>query len=162
MDYCRTMNKTTRSELVHELQDESVKDVSEQSVKDMKKYIIAVYLVLVVMGTGTGYLLSGKTMGFSNGVNAPVIESDSSKKVYGVADKETFPDSAVGTLEKGGIDGEGTHKLIRPGGPSQTVYLLSSVVDLDEFVGKTVLVSGQTIQAQKAGWLMDVGRVEIE
>ena len=59
------------------------------------------------------------------------------------------------------VNGEGTHKLIRDGGPSQTVYLISSVIDMSEFVGKKVQVWGETIDAQKAGWLMDVGRVKI-
>ena len=71
------------------------------------------------------------------------------------------PAGEEGNLESGGINGEGTHKLIRPGGDSQTVYLTSSVLDLNQFVGKKVKVWGQTFSAKKAGWLMDVGRVEV-
>ncbi len=67
----------------------------------------------------------------------------------------------MGTLEKGGIDGEGTHKLIREGGESQTAYLTSSIIDLDPLVGKKVQVWGETFKGQKAGWLMDVGRVKV-
>lgn len=62
----------------------------------------------------------------------------------------------------GGVDGEGTHHLVRPGGDSQNVYLTSSVVDLNQFVGKTVKVFGQTFATQTAGWFMDVGRVELK
>jgi hypothetical protein len=35
-------------------------------------------------------------------------------------------------------------------------------VDLDKYVGKKVKVFGQTLAAQKAAWLMDVGRVELQ
>jgi len=60
-------------------------------------------------------------------------------------------------LEAGGLDGEGTHHLIRPGGDSQTIYLTSSVVDLSLFVGRKVKVKGETFTPQNAGWFMDVG-----
>src|SRR5690606_34753788 len=73
----------------------------------------------------------------------------------------TFKDSAEGVLVKGGIDGEGSHHLMRPGGPAQNVYLTSSVLDLDELENHKVKVWGETFAAQKAGWLMDVGRVEV-
>lgn len=79
----------------------------------------------------------------------------------GSTDTKTFRDQATGTLESGGLNGEGTHKLIREGGSSQTMYLISSVVDLETFVGKKVQVWGETIRGQKAAWLMDVGRVKL-
>ena len=120
------------------------------------KTIIVVYAVLVLLGVGTGYLLShNKTTG-----NAPATINTG--KVVGSTDNTTFKDSAVGTLQKGGTSGEGTHQLVRDGGPSQTVTLLSSVVDLDQYVGKKVKVSGQTLAAKQAAWLMDVGRVELQ
>ena len=50
---------------------------------------------------------------------------------------------------------------MRPGGESQNVYLTSSVVDLDLFVDHKIRIWGETFSAQKAGWLMDVGRVEV-
>jgi len=34
-------------------------------------------------------------------------------------------------------------------------------VDLDEYVGKKMEIYGQTINAQKVGWLMDVGRLKL-
>lgn len=80
---------------------------------------------------------------------------------YGVDDTKVFTDSAEGEVTLGGVDGEGSHHLIREGGESQYVYLTSSIIDLDQFVGRKVKVWGQTFQAQKAGWLMDVGRLEI-
>ena len=80
---------------------------------------------------------------------------------YGVEDTKVFTDSAEGEITTGGIDGEGSHHLVREGGESQYVYLTSSIIDLDQFVGRKVKVWGQTFEAQKAGWLMDVGRLEI-
>lgn len=124
-------------------------------MKFNKKIIIPVFVIFA--GILTGYVLSSTTFrkeGEGTGISV-------GKKVVGSTDIKTFRDSAEGKLEKGGIDGEGTHKLIRTGGESQTVYLMSSVLDLEEFVGKKVKVWGETHSAKKAGWLMDVGRVEL-
>jgi hypothetical protein len=82
--------------------------------------------------------------------------------VFGSADEKAFNTTATGVLDKGGMNGEGTHKLVRPGGVSQTVYLTSSVIDLDSLVGHQVTIWGETFKGQKAGWLMDVGRVKVE
>lgn len=121
---------------------------------------IGVYVTLVLLGIGTGYLLSrsAKISGESAGETPGMIKTE---KVEGIADTKTFKDSAEGTIEKGGINGEGTHKILREGGPSQTAYLVSSVVDLDSYVGKKVKVWGETFAAEKAAWLMDVGKIEI-
>ena len=78
-----------------------------------------------------------------------------------MADEKSFTDSAEGSLTAGGIDGEGSHHLVRPGGDSQNVYLTSSIIDLDQFVGHSVKIWGETFQAQQAGWLMDVGRLQV-
>lgn len=86
----------------------------------------------------------------------------SSSKSVGVVDKKTFKDSVSGILREGGIDGEGNFHIERPGGDSQNAYLTSSTVDLSQFVGKKVTVWGQTFSGQKAGWLMDVGLVEVQ
>lgn len=128
-----------------------------QSVdKKTKTAVLAVYGLLILLGVGTGYLL---TMRGSGPTAAPgTIETAT---VVGSTDESTFKDSAEGTIEKNGEDGEGTHQLIREGGPSQTAHLISSVVDLDQFVGKKVKVWGQTMAAQKVSWLMDVGKVEL-
>lgn len=121
--------------------------------------IIAAYIVLVLLGVGTGYVLT-RTSVATMGASAP--STVNTGKVVGSTDTTTFKDSAVGVIQKGSTDTEGTHQLIRDGGPSQTVTLLSSVVDLDKYVGKKVKVWGQTMAAQKAAWLMDVGRVELQ
>lgn len=113
--------------------------------------------LIILAGAATGYLLSQKRIAFPKGEFIKGLP----KRVVGSKDTSVFKDQAVGTVEKGGIDSEGTHKLIREGGPSQTAYLTSSVLDLDQFVGKKVRVWGETFAAQKASWLMDVGRVEV-
>ena len=127
--------------------------------------IIGVYLLIVLVGVGTGYLVSGKKSIFG-GKSALTSEqaSEAGVKVgdtIGSQDLETFKDITQGILVEGGIDGEGSHHLVRPGGKSQDVYLTSSVIDLESLVGHRVKIWGETFAAQKAGWLMDVGRAEV-
>ena len=121
---------------------------------------IVVYIALIALGLGTGYLMTRntKTTNTQPNESSNMVKTD---KVEGVSDTKNFKDSAEGVMEKGGINGEGTHKLVRDGGPSQTAYLVSSVIDLDTYVGKKVKVWGETFAAKKASWLMDVGKVEI-
>jgi hypothetical protein len=132
----------------------------ENTMKPNTRVIIGVYVVLFVLGVGTGYLLAGRPALFAKSTGNKT-QTITSGKIVGSTDATTFKDSAKGTLEKGGSDGEGSHKLIRDGGPSQTAYLVSSVVDLDKYVGKKVQVWGQTLAAKNVSWLMDVGKIEI-
>jgi len=81
-------------------------------------------------------------------------------KLYGNLGK-IFKDSATGELEKGSINGEGTHILNRPGGLSQRASLTSSVVDLDLFVGRKVEIKGETNASNKTSWLLDVGTIKV-
>ncbi len=132
--------------------------MEEGASKNLRKFLLpgVIVLVIVLSGILTGYVL------FSRGSPAGrtgIVSGGG--KALGSPNVTTFKDTAAGVIEKGGIDGEGTHKLIREGGPSQTAYLTSSVIDLDEFVGKKVQVWGETFSGQKAGWLMDVGRVKV-
>lgn len=117
-----------------------------------------VVMGIILLGSLTGYLLASS--GNASSGSGVATESKDGKEV-GSSNVKTFKDTAVGILEKGGINGEGTHKLIREGGPSQTAYLTSSVIDLDQFAGKKVQVWGETFSGQKAGWFMDIGRVKI-
>jgi len=132
-----------------------------------KKKVIGVVLVAVLFGIGTGFIAAYLTPARQTQVADTSVtqEEDGStvKKgaIFGSADTETFKDETMGVLIKGGIDGEGSHTLLRPGGESQNVYLTSSVVDLDMFVDMEIKVWGETFKGQKAGWLMDVGRVEV-
>ena len=98
----------------------------------------------------------------SSGTGAQAINSADLKVgvLYGDLNS-TFKDNATGTIEKGSINGVGTHILNRAGGADQRASLTSSVVDLDLFVGKKVEVKGETNSSAKTGWLMDVGSIKI-
>ena len=124
-------------------------------------------VVVLALGLGSGYLLKNGSVG--SVINTgPTVSRDvpaaglKEGDVIGVQDEKIFKDSTTGVLQKGGLDGEGSHQLLRPGGASQTVYLTSSVIDLDEFEGHQVTVWGETFKSQRAGWLMDIGRVKVE
>lgn len=129
------------------------------------KLPIALFVILLVLGIGTGFLiakLKGSSTVATIGSNGKVQTQTIQKgQTFGSSDEKTFKDSAEGTLKEGGIEGEGAFHLERPGGVSQNVYLTSSLVDLSAFVGKKVKVWGETNAAQKAGWLMDVGRLQL-
>lgn len=128
------------------------------SEKKSNAVLIVIALVTVLAGIGTGYLLSGKK-GSSSGVSVPGVTNTA--KEAGMADEATFKDTATGVIRSGGISGEGTHHLERDGGPSQYVYLTSTVINMESFAGKKVQVWGQTTSAKKAGWLMDVGKLKV-
>jgi hypothetical protein len=122
--------------------------------------LIAGVVLVILAGVGTGWLLSGARIAGTSTQDVPGAATG--PKEAGLADEKTFRDSAEGTLEEGGIAGEGTHHLVRDGGPSQNVYLTSTVIDLQSFAGKKVQVWGETISARKAGWLMDVGKIKVQ
>lgn len=129
-------------------------------VKNKETIIISMIAVLVVaLGIFTGWNLSGGSTNSSSDLVVP--GSKQTAQEAGIDDESAFPDSIEGKLESGGIAGEGTHHLVREGGDSQNVYLTSTVIDLESFVGKDVTVWGQTTSAQKAGWLMDVGKIKV-
>lgn len=131
------------------------------SATPSNKFPLAVFigllLIVIVLGGGIGFALS--TLQKTGGSSSQTSNSPA-KETAGIADKKTFKDNAEGILKEGGMDGEGSFHLQRPGGVSQNVYLTSSTVDLSAYVGKKVRVWGQTFEAQKAGWFMDVGLVE--
>ncbi len=135
-----------------------VKKFPKFNLKTWAPYIIATVLI-VLAGVGTGWLVSGGPKSLGGTQSAPGAKNTANEA--GLADEKTFRDSAEGVLEEGGVAGEGTHHLVRPGGDSQNVYLTSTVIDLQSFVGKKVKVWGETISAKKAGWLMDVGKVKV-
>ncbi len=125
-----------------------------------RKLVIGL-IIAIVLGLGSGYLLSSKGDRVIGGGQESSKSSESTGIVVGSSDTKTFKDIATGVLQKGGIDGEGAYHLVRSGGDSQNVYLTSSTVDLSQFIGKKVKVWGETQKAKVAGWLMDVGRVEV-
>lgn len=138
-------------------------------MKKKSKMVYSLMVVAVVAGIGTGFGLqklsakSGNPISGSSGTPISQVAGSNVKEgdVFGSQNEDDFKDTAEGYLEKGGIEEEGSHKLLREGGDSQTVYLTSSVTDLDKFEGMEIKVWGETYKAQKAGWLMDVGRVKV-
>lgn len=121
--------------------------------------VVLICIVTIILGASGGYMMVKKSS-FAIGSNTgAAVQTDTSS---GVVDKSTFKEGPIGLLKEGGIEGEGSFHLERTGGESQNVYLTSSTVDLSKYVGKKVKVWGQTLNAQKAGWFMDVGLVEIQ
>jgi hypothetical protein len=124
------------------------------------RWMILISVAIVVLGVATGYFLTkGKVLGKATGSGQVQIQV--TKDEAGINNPAALKDTAEGVLDEGGISGEGTHHLTRPGGVSQNVYLTSSVIDLQSFVGKKVQVWGLTVAGKKAGWLMDVGKVKV-
>ena len=157
-----------RNQIIHDFNDSADKKDKDPDTKKMKstKLPIVLFIVLALLGIGTGYVVANMTGASGVKMVGPdgktQTTSVSKGQIVGSKDEKTFKDSAEGTLKEGGIDGEGAYHLERPGGNSQTVYLTSSLIDLSGFVGKKVKVWGQTNSAEKAGWLMDVGRLQVQ
>jgi hypothetical protein len=130
------------------------------------KSFSVMFVAALVLGLIGGWALGhGKASAVTEKNSSTSTTSKTSSgalaKTAGVEDLKTFKDMAEGQLEDGGIEGEGTWHLVRPGGDSQNVYLTSSTVDLSPYIGHKIRVHGQTIAGQKAAWLMDVGYVEL-
>lgn len=124
------------------------------------KILLPVVLSAIVLGGLSGWWLArGKQVQVDRG-HLEEKNKVEIGKIYGRQDT-VFSDTAIGILEKNGKEGEGTHRLLREGGESQTAYLTSSVLDLDLFVGHKVQVWGQTYSSDKVGWLLDVGQIKV-
>jgi hypothetical protein len=169
-------NNDLDSDFTQENPVDTSKSLSQNQPSTMKQSMqknLTMYLVLfvvtIVAGVGTGYggyklqAQSSSPVNRQSGADIQQVAGPtiSVGDVFGINDTNTFGDSAQGYLEAGGLNGEGSHRLLRPGGESQTVYLTSSITDLNPLVGMEVKVYGETFKGQKAGWLMDVGRVEV-
>ncbi len=124
--------------------------------------LAAVLLVALLSGVGTGYMLSANS-GSSKALPGSAQNPGTPKQA--AQDSRTFRDFAEGVVQKkpapkDGNYSEGTHLLTRQN--AVPVALTSSVLDLTQYEGKKVKVYGETQKAIKEGWLMDVGRVEVE
>lgn len=149
--------KNQNQPLIHNFNSDSIKSAFTPKV-------IGILTVVAIVGIISGYFVSQFGSLSTKNVNTGTITNGSSVAsgtILGSNDTSTFKDTAQGTLKEGGIDGEGVFHLVRPGGDSQNVYLTSSSVDLSKFVGRSIKVWGATQTAQHAGWLMDVGRIQV-
>lgn len=129
----------------------------------MKKLITpTLALLIIIAGIGSGWGLSRISANAnSSNPNQTDESTKESKTEAGMENSGQFSDEAEGVLMEGGYEGEGTHYLDRGLGPEKNVYLTSTVINLQNFVGKKVKVWGNTLSAQKVGWLMDVGRIKV-
>lgn len=142
----------------------------EGTQEGKKKPILMILLAVLVifLGAGSGYLLvmtvgtpkSSRTRTTLPGGKSKVKKGET----FGVDNPEVYRDQATGVLKQNdkSFTDEGSHVLIRDeNNPSQNAYLTSTVLDLNLFVDREVEVWGETFAAQKAGWLMDVGKVKV-
>lgn len=126
--------------------------------KSVLPLIVGAFLV-VLAGVITAWLLSSKMGSGSEDKAAPGVKVTSTEA--GALDPKVKYDTATGVLQEGGINGEGTYHLARDGGVSKNVYLTSSVVNLSLFLGQNVQIWGETLASKKAGWLMDVAKIQV-
>lgn len=151
---------------MQELEQNATPPNSLRSIKKKSTLskILPIVLVIIIVGLGslTGLVLSSRSK------NTKSIETTGNlnelPKEVQESFAQTFKDEAEGTIVNNDeLDkyAQGTHKLERAGGESQTVFLTSSVLDLDEYEGKKAKIFGETFGSQQVGWLMDVGKVEV-
>ncbi len=139
-----------------------VKNFDSSSSVFFTTKLIVIIIAALILGAGTGYYFNQGGIGAVSKVTNSIKSSTIPKgTTEGSSDTSVFKDIAEGKLKEGGIEGEGAYHLVRSGGDSQNVYITSSTVDLGKYVGKKLKVWGQTQKAQHAGWLMDVGRIEV-
>ncbi len=153
------MDKSSDHHVLHSLNPKHIMQIIPIPV------FVGMVVASLVLGGGTGFAISqmrGTADSPNNSLqNKSETDASGAKKSAGIQDEKVFKDTAEGTLKEGGFEGEGSFHLERPGGISQNVYMTSTTVDLSEFMGKKVKVWGQTFKASKAGWLMDVGYIEV-
>lgn len=158
------MDEGVKEEVNYSFPDSNIlKSFPKDSRKSKLLTVLATVLV-VFMGVGSGWIFSGAFGGYSfrQEEESKAPNTKESQTEAGISDESLFESQTPeGILVEGGIEGEGTHHLERPGGPSQNVYLTSSVIDLQSFVGKKVRVWGNTLSGVKAGWLMEVGKIKV-
>ncbi len=147
------VSPTVDQKVIHDLDPQKAK--SHFTLPTFLSFLVVAIIAGIVIGFVIG---SGKKSGAEMSKKS---SSGKTQKTEGIADKKTFKDKAEGILKEGGVEGEGNFHLERPGGESQNVYLTSTTVDLSQYVGNKVRVWGETFAAEKAGWLMDVGLVEL-
>jgi hypothetical protein len=146
------------------------KPIKSINLKNSKIIIFIIIILAIVSGFwASRFWPLGKSSDISSSLSQKDVASTENiksqeelvvGKLYGNTSK-AFKDKAVGVIEKGDINGEGTHILNREGGESQRASLISSVVDLDLFIDKKVEIKGETNASTKTSWLLDVGIIKI-
>lgn len=130
---------------------------------NLQKFLpFIIIIVFVTAGVFTGLVLSSRNKNAQ--ISKVAVEEENLSPEQKQSFNQTFRDEAEGLIAKNDeLDqyAQGTHKLKREGGESQTAFLTSTVLDLDEYLGKKVKVYGETFGSSQVGWLMDVGKVEV-
>lgn len=149
------------TEVKKEQQTRSDRQKSEANPKKWSNILLTVMVVVfaIILGRFAAQLTA---KGQSDLPAVTYTQEAGSAKSYGQKNTKLCPDQAEGTIKPGGIDGEGTHHLVRKGGKDQYVYLTSSTVDLSLVENKKVAVWGKTYAAKTAGWLMDICYLEVK
>ena len=142
-----------------------LRSVPPHKSMDQVKKVIPFLAIILVVGAGiySGLILHSLNKSKSALPAGSTANQQDLPKEVKESQAKTFKDETEGVLQKNDKKdkyAQGTHLLIRPGGDSQTAFLTSSVLDLDNFVGKKVKVFGETFGSSQVGWLMDVGKVE--
>ncbi len=169
VDQVKEMSQNQDSQPTSTLHKLNLDDEQPDMKKKSKRILVIISIIALATGTATGigaFQLKNKQSPQENQKQqVKQVAGNQIEKgdIFGVTsqDSENLKDSAQGYLELGGIDGEGSHRLLRAGGQSQTVYLTSTVTDLDQLVGMEIKVWGETYKGQQAGWLMDVIKIEV-
>ncbi len=164
--------KTTQTPVDETLAMDNNTGLEDMQKKQKTMMVFAVVAgVMLLLGAGTGYGVY-QAVGVDKSADDGVLSTGESIEkvagdqvsvgdIFGTADEESFKDLAQGYLEAGGVNAAGTHKLLREGGPTQTVALTSSITDLSKLEGMEVKIWGDTQRSEETGWFMDVGRVEV-
>lgn len=152
-----------KESVVNSLETKAAPEIKNKlgTEKIMKRNVVIIFIAVAILGILTGFGIAFATKSNTSQITADTKLNNLPQGTVFGSDEKNFKDSAEGILKKGGIEGEGAYHLERPGGPSQNVYLTSSVLDLSQLVNRKIKVWGETNAAQKAGWLMDVGRAQI-
>jgi len=169
MEKNELMSKTDKKSFSNAQGEGNILRRFDAAEKDWRRPALSALVIVFIIAGGviSGYFLSQKSPAKDNPTTTKKINGNveivSGTREKGIKDSRVFRDSTQGRLEVNDFSqvDEGSFKLLRVGGKSQTVYLNSSVVNLSEFVGECVEVWGETFTGRKAGWLMDVGRVKV-
>lgn len=138
-----------------------LKEIPDNS-KKQTVFIVLSSVLVVLAGVFTGWQLSGGSVEGSEGTKITNVTpgDEGNPDEAGVEDESVFETVEEGVLVEGGFEGEGTHHLERGDDPSKYAYLTSAVINLDNFNGRKVKIWGNTISGQKAGWLIEVGKIK--
>ncbi len=129
----------------------------------MRKTLLFAITLPIAVGILTGTVLAGDKYFAQRAVykdlSGKSIELAVGQEV-GLSDKKSTRDGAIGLLVKSDDLIKGTHKLMR-GTDALTVYMTSSTMDLDQFVGRGVQIWGETFQRKGIGWFMDAVKLKL-